>query len=70
MSRTSHLTSVNPTALVRKQSLKKSPNKFNVMSVMDMVILKLNVGPTSRNKRGALLLLGLMEVKQKKLQIM
>ena len=66
MSRTSHLISVNPTMLEKEQGQMKSQKKekeFSAMNVMGMDTLELNVGPTSRNRRGVLLPLGLMKVK-------
>ena len=54
--------------LEEEQNLRKNPNKakeFSAMNVKGMDTLELNVGPTSRNRRRVLLLLGLMKVKQK-----
>jgi hypothetical protein len=62
------LTSVGTIMLEEEQDLMKSPKKekeFSAMNVMGMDTLELNVGPTSRNRRRVLLLLGLMKVKQK-----
>ena len=73
MSRTSHLTLVSPIMLEEEQDQMKSLKKekeFSAMNVMGMDTLELNVGPTSRNRRRVLLLLGLMKVKQKSLQIL
>ena len=48
----------------------KKKKEFSAMNVMGMDTLELNIGPTSRNRRGVLLPLGQMEVKQKNLQIL
>ena len=54
MSRTSHLTSVNPTMLEEEQDQMRSSKKekrFSAMNVMGMDTSGLNVEPTSRNRR-------------------
>ena len=53
--------------LEEEQNQRKNPNgekEFSAMNVKGMDTLELNVGPTSRNRRRVLLLLGLMKVKQ------